>query len=136
MTSPRGVRIGLIALQVVGSVSAAAGAVGLLGGGIEYPTEWLTGSPFTSYTIPGLILGVVVGGSQLAGLIAVLRRHDGAPQLSALVGAIMMGWIIAEVLIVGSIPGITRNLQVLYFLLGLAEVGLVALWIRAREYAR
>lgn len=136
MTSPRGVRIGLIALQVVGSVSAAAGAVGLLGGRIAFPTEWLSGSPFTSYTIPGLILGVVVGGSQLAGLIALLRRHDRAPQLSALAGAIMMGWIIAEVLIVGSISGIMRNLQVLYFLLGLAEMGFAALWIRAREYAR
>lgn len=131
MIASRGARIGLIALLTVGFVSAVFGAVGLVGGGIDFPLEWLAGSPFTSYVDPGLILGIVVGGTQLAGLITLLLRHERAPELAALAGIVMMGWIVVEVLIVGSIPGIMRNLQIACFLLGLAEVGLAVPTLRA-----
>lgn len=135
--APRtGTRVGLIALTGFGALSAVAGGVGLLGGGLDFPKEWLEGSPFGSYVGPGVILGAVVGGSQLAALVATLRHHERAMEATALAGAIMMGWIAGEVLIVGSTAGIMRNLQMLYFLHGLLEVGLVGLALRGRRYAR
>ena len=48
--------IAMVALQVFAMLSAIAGA-------IEFPSEWLDGSPFSSYTIPGVILALIVGGS-------------------------------------------------------------------------
>lgn len=38
-------------------VAALAGAWYALGGAPDVPTEWLDGSPFADYRVPGLILG-------------------------------------------------------------------------------
>jgi hypothetical protein len=53
-------RIALITLLAFGAVSAIAGGIGLVGGGIQFPLAWLHGSPFSGYTFPELILGLVV----------------------------------------------------------------------------
>ncbi|MBX6342793.1 MAG: hypothetical protein IRY97_10070, partial [Thermomicrobiaceae bacterium] len=118
MTTSRAVRQGLIGLLGFGAVSAAAGGIGLVGGGIEFPRDWLEGTPFASYVGPGLILGLVVGGSQLAALVAVLRHAGWARLAAAAAGCAMMGWIVGEVVLVGSRDGVMLGLQALYFLNG------------------
>ena len=45
-----------------------------LGGASGVPEEWLENSPFDSYLIPGLYLGVVVGGTCLAAAYTTVRR--------------------------------------------------------------
>ena len=50
--------------------SALLGMAGLTFGFMPIPTEWIEGSVFTSYVWPGVILGVVVGGSQALALAA------------------------------------------------------------------
>lgn len=119
-------RNGLIALAVVGGVSAVGGAVALLGGGIDFPREWLFGSPFNSYVVPGLILGFIVGGSQLIAAWGLIRRAEWGYLAGGLAGCIMIGWILVELLIVGSEPGVMRNLQIACFLLGFLEAVIVA----------
>ena len=47
----------LIALNGTAGVAALAGAWYALGGAPDVPTEWLDGSPFADYRVPGLILG-------------------------------------------------------------------------------
>jgi len=37
----------------------------MMGGGLDLPSEWLEGTPFSDYFIPGLILFIVVGGACL-----------------------------------------------------------------------
>lgn len=123
-------RKALAALLGLGAVSAAAGAFGLLTGGAGMPLSVLDGSPFSSFTIPALILGGIVGGSQLAGLVGLLRRADWGVLAAGAAGCIMAGWIIGEVMLIGSDPGIMRNLQLACFLLGGLEAWLAALILR------
>ena len=65
------------------------------------PTDWLAGSPFTSYFIPSLILAVVVGGAFLTAGVAVFEGTwwRGQAVLAAVVIAI--GWLTVQVAIIG-----------------------------------
>jgi hypothetical protein len=119
-------RIGLIVLNAFLGLSAIAGGVGLLGGGLQFPIEWLQGSPFHSYTIPGLALMILVGGSALVAAAVVARRHELAGAASAAAGAMIVGFEIVEVLVVGSQPGVMRSLQLFYIALGLFIIMLAA----------
>ncbi|GGI35337.1 hypothetical protein GCM10010988_03420 [Cnuibacter physcomitrellae] len=119
MISSRPLRIVLIALLVFGTASALLGAVmGVLFDGAGVPVEYLTGSLFTSYLVPGLILGVVVGGSQAIAALALIRRARSALMASAVAGFGMLIWIFAELAIIGEYSW----LQTLYFSLGALQV--------------
>jgi hypothetical protein len=126
-------RILLIGLEAFLGVTAAAGGLALLTGAIAPPPQLLAGSPFTSYTLPGLALLVLVGGSALAAMILLLRRHPWGAAASALAGVMIMGFEIVEVWAIGSEPGLARNLQLFYFTLGLLSAALaLVLWPRSR----
>ena len=127
MITQRGQRIALIILEAFLAATTVAGGLGLIFGWIPLPLEWLNGSPFSSYTIPGLVLMVVVGGSALAAMVAVLRRHELGTAISVVAGLMMMGFETVEVLVVGSQLGLMRSLQVFYFTCGLLTIG-VATW--------
>ena len=58
---------GFIALTAIG------GGIAILTGVDEFPLEWLEGTPFPNYTIPALLLSVVVGGSALVTAVAIFR---------------------------------------------------------------
>lgn len=107
-------RIALSATALFIAVSTAAGAIGLIGGGLAFPPEWLDGTPFTSYVGPGIILGVIVGGSALLASVLVLRRHPLAVPVAFAAGVIQLGWIIGEVLLVGTYGAVMLSLQVVY----------------------
>lgn len=85
--------------------------------------EHLSGSPFTSYAVPGLILGFLVGGTQLAAAIALLRSRCSALLLSAIAGFGMIIWIFAELAIIRQYSW----LQSVYFAHGALELILVLL---------
>src|SRR5919199_6683907 len=114
-------RIERLAIGAVASfiaASAAAGAIGLIGGGLPFPTEWLDGTPFSNYVGPGVILGVVVGGSALLASILVLRAHRLAGPAAFVAGMIQIGWIVGEVLLVGTYGMVMLWLQVIYGVAG------------------
>ncbi len=127
-------RTTLIMLLAIGAVSAVAGAIGLLTDTLQMEKSVLDDSPFSSFTIPGLILGVIVGGSQFVALAALLRHSGHAIVVAGAAGCIMAGWIVGEVLLVGSDPGIMRNLQVPYLLIGLLETILAAMLLRSTPH--
>lgn len=90
----------LVVLLVFGAVSAFGGAVlGIVFNGSGVPLEHLAGTPFSSFVVPGLILGVVVGGTQLAAGVALLARNQWAPLMAAVAGFAMMIWIYTELAI-------------------------------------
>ena len=65
------------------------------------PVEWLSGTPFSDYFIPSLILFVVVGGSSLVAAIAVfLRRRLARPAAFGAV-AILFVWLAVQLVIIG-----------------------------------
>ena len=67
------------------------------------PLEWLDGSPFHDFLIPGLILGIAIGGGYLAGTALVLGGHHLAGWAAATLGLELIGWIVIEVAIIGPV---------------------------------
>lgn len=118
-------RAALLAADLAAALSAVGGGVAVTARWIVFPAEWLDGTPFTGYTVPGLILCLVVGGSATLATIATLRGA-GAASSSAVAGAVMMGWVAGEVAILGRHDAYTW-LQPAYFALGLAMVVLALL---------
>jgi hypothetical protein len=123
--TPAGVVKGvLIALLIFGALSSFGGAVyAIVFNGAGVPREYLAGSPFDSYLVPGLILGVVVGGTQLWATIALVIRHRWSLPISAVAGFGMIIWIFVELAIIL----VYSFLQTLYFGLGTLELILVLL---------
>lgn len=107
----------------LGSLQAFIGVTAIVGGlrlvsnpnGVpDFPIEWLTHSPFTSYFIPGLALLTIIGlGNVFAGAVTFLRKGYSG-NVAALFGIFLIFYMTVEIWFVG-----LRNfLQPLYFVLG------------------
>jgi hypothetical protein len=91
-------RIALILLDGFVALTAVGGGLVMVAGVDRFPPEWLEGSPFADYLVPGLILtlvGVVAGWACLA----AWRRLERAAEASAVAGAVLVGWIAGEIVI-------------------------------------
>ncbi|MDI6697132.1 MAG: hypothetical protein QME21_18960 [Anaerolineales bacterium] len=124
----KAMRILLGILTAFLGLTAIAGGVGLLTGVAAPPVEVLAGSPFNDYTLPGLALLFLVGGSGLTAAYLTARRWRYAPLACAAAGAIIVIYEVIEILIIGSPPGIARNLQIFYFTLGVLILLLSFSW--------
>ena len=104
------------------ALSAIAGGIAVLvTDGLGMPMSFLASGPFTSFAWPGVILAVVVGGSQvLAGGLLIARR-EASLLWAAVAGFVMLVWIFVETIMIGG----GSFLQVLYFATGGAEIILV-----------
>ena len=116
------VRWALIVLCLFQAVSALGGGVGILvADGMGMPAHFLEGGPFTSFVWPGLILLVVVGGTQAVSAGLLLRRRESGLLWSAVAGFGMIIWIFVETVMIGGFSW----LQALYFITGIAQLTLV-----------
>jgi hypothetical protein len=130
MTAQRVARFGLLVTTLVVGLTALAGGAALVVGSVDSslatvlspPLEYLEGSPFGSYLAPGIILGVVLGGLHLVAFVLVLRRHDRWILAGAVAGFDALIWIFVQMVFIPF-----SFLQAFYFVVGLAEVGLVML---------
>lgn len=123
----------LTALNLAVAAGAITGGVGLLIGGEgpwALPLSVLEGTPFSSFLIPGILLGGVVGGIALAAAISHLRRRPWAALVSEVAGATLVGWIGIQMLMLGHLSW----LQPLMLAVGLAQLGLAA-WLWSRRVA-
>jgi hypothetical protein len=134
----RTVRIALVVVDLFLAVSAFAGAVGLVVGLMNIPLSVLRGTPFTDFTVPALLLGIVVGGTALAAAtialfgpqrISLLGSWRFDALASAAAGCIMVGWMTVELALIG----LGSWLQPLYFAVGLLMIGLAGLLQRAES---
>lgn len=135
MTRQRQIQQSVVILALAGAVSALAGGIALLIGVIEFPLDWLDGTIFEDYTIPALVLAVIVGGSQVIAALSIRRSEGWGSEAALAAGLVMMGWIVGEIAIVGSEAGIMRALQAVYFTLGLIEAALAAWLVVTRSKA-
>jgi hypothetical protein len=126
----RGVRTALVILDLFAGVSAIVGAVGLVVGYMHIPLSELSGTPFADFTVPALLLGIVVGGSALAAAIALSGLGWIAPLASAGAGSIMVGWMTVEVAMLGLVIWV----QAAYFVVGLLMIGLAVLLMQAESH--
>jgi hypothetical protein len=88
----------------------------------------LTGTPFKSFLIPGLVLMVAVGFSNLTGVFTLMHRHRRSFIFSMTAGLLINGWIIVQAVFFG----ISHWLQFLYLLIG-AFITLISLQLRGKE---
>ncbi len=122
-------RISLITLLFFLAITAILGGIALMANFYTPPVEFLQGSVFTSFALPGLALAAVVGGSGLFAAILLLRKSQYAIMSAATAGIIIMFFEFVEVLIIGSPAGPSRFMQILYFGLGTAiEVASMGMW--------
>jgi hypothetical protein len=140
----KGIRIALVVIEAFIGLGAIGGGIALLMGAFAQwlPLAWLQGTPFSDYTIPGLVLTFVVGGGMLLAAATLFIQREWAVLLQASMGLIMIGWEIVEVAIIDryeqAVVPSTVVQQVLFSVLGLAIFGLAAyLWMaeyRSRSF--
>jgi len=106
------------------ALTAIFGGIALAMGVDKFPSAWLVGTPFRSYLIPGLILAVVVGGSAAFATITTLRRAATGALASMLAGAILLGWLVGErvILPAAAFPTQFSWLEAVYIAAGLLMV--------------
>jgi len=125
--------IGLGALQAFIGLGALGGGFMLVrdpsGSALGLPMSFLEGSLFPDFLVPGMFLLAVNGvGSMIgAGLSFTRRRY--ALEIAIVLGVILVAWIVIQVVIISSF----HWLQVLYFILGVVEIG-IGLHIRRRRF--
>ncbi len=130
------IRITLAVIEGAVGLGAIGGGLAILTGAFDqwFSLTWLQGTPFSDYTIPGLVLLVIVGGGMLLGAATQLIQREWAVLLSAALGLILLGWEIVEVAIIDRytqavIPSTVAQ-QVLFTVFGLVIFGLSAfLWV-------
>jgi len=110
------VMLGFLALTTI------AGGIALITDSMGMPVELLEGSPFSSYTIPGLSLAVIVGGSASFAAVLLFRKNKFSYLFSAAAGIVIMFFEFVEVQAVGTIDGLGQFLQIFYFSLGMLIV--------------
>jgi hypothetical protein len=137
----KGIRFALVVIEAFIGLGAIGGGIALLIGAFAQwlPVTFLQGTPFSDYTIPGLVLTFVVGGGMLLAAATLFLQREWALLLSAAMGLIMIGWETVEVTIIDryeqAVVPSTVVQQVLFSGLGLAIFGLAAyLWMT--EYRR
>ena len=127
------VYIGLGSLQAFIGLGALVGGFMLVkdpsGSALGVPLSFLEGSPFPDFLIPGIFLLAVNGvGSMIgAGLSFTRRRY--AQEIAIVLGAILVTWIVVQVIKIRSFSG----LHILYFILGVVELG-IGLYIRRHRF--
>lgn len=124
------VRIPLLVIQLFVALTAFAGGAALIAGSLDPrlgsvlvpPADYLAGSPFTWYTVPGVILAMVLGGVHLVAFVMVLRHHRRAGLGSAAAGFAALIWSFVQMVFIPF-----SVLQAVYFVAGMVEIGLVLL---------
>ena len=96
----RTLRIILAIVAGLGALDAFAGAWGLIGGGIVFAPDIAALIPFPLW-IPGVILGVAVGGTMLLACLAATLNTRFTAELAVFAGAVSMGWISVQVAMIG-----------------------------------
>ena len=112
----------LIVLTAFLALTAIPGGVALIANFYAPPADMLAGSMFKDFTIPGLSLTFIVGGSALFAAFLLFRKNKYDIIFSATAGIIIMFFEFVEMLVIGSPAGPARFMQIWYFGLGTAIV--------------
>jgi hypothetical protein len=116
----RATEVTISALAGTIALNAFGGAVYGLRGAPAVPRAWLRGSPFSDYTVPSVVRGTAVGGTGAVAALAAWRGADDASLAAVVAGAVLTGWIVAQVHVIG----LRSPLQPLMGAFGVVLIGL------------
>lgn len=103
-----------------GSVLIASALVPGLRSSWAPPTDYLDGSPFSSYLVPGFALLVFLGLLQAAACVLVLRRSRLATVVATAAGFAALVWIFVQMMYIPF-----SLLQAAYFAVGLGQLAVI-----------
>lgn len=129
----KALRMALVVLELIVAVNAFGGAIYALSGAPTVPVEWLSGTPFRDYTVPGLFL--LAGGlGMVLAAVAQMAGWNAAARWSEIVGALLMLWIVVQVAIIGYVSW----MQPVSFVAGAVILGLALMIARksGEQWAR
>jgi hypothetical protein len=99
------IKLALNGLHAVIGILAVAAGLALAqrpsGEALRFETEWLEGSPFPDYRIPGLFLAFVIGSTNLASALAQWNGAHWAPAISLGTGVLLLVWLAIQTSIIG-----------------------------------
>lgn len=95
------VRYSMGVLLAFAALNAFGGGYYAMAGAEGVPLEWLEGSPFRSYLIPGIFLFGIVGGAFLTAAILAFVRSRHARMAAFLAVAVVFGWLVVQMMIIG-----------------------------------
>lgn len=107
-------------LLAFSALNAFGGGIYAIMGAENVPVEWLKGSPFTSYFVPGLILFFIVGGSFLTSSVLMFLNSKHAFKASYFSVFIVFIWLVVQVSIIGYVSWMqptTAAVAILIFIL-------------------
>lgn len=90
------------------------------GSDLQIPTTYLEHSPFKDFLIPGIVLFTVNGVLSLVTLVWTLMQWKQYGWLIMIQGAMLVGWIIIQMIML-------REINLYHFIFG--SIGLLLLWI-------
>jgi hypothetical protein len=137
--SPRykALRIAAVVLLVFQGFGAVGGGgvlmLGPRGEIMPLPLSLLSGSPFSTYFVPGLVLFTVLGVGPLIVAVLAWRRPRLAPLLTIGVGGALLIWMAVEIAIIGYSND--PPLQPIYLAVGAALCAVGIGWQRTRGTA-
>jgi hypothetical protein len=106
----------LISIELFVGLSALWGGYKLIStNDMGLPLEWLAGSPFASYTIPGVILIFAVGLINLSAAICLVKKCAIGSELSETAGLSLVIFEFSQLFIIQH----NHFLQVIYFTIGI-----------------
>ena len=108
MIEHRGIRLTLLLVQAFVALTALAGGAVLMIGALDAgfssswtpPPEYLEGTPFPSYLVPGIVLAVVIGGGHVFAFAELERRRPWALLAAAAAGFALLIWIFVQMTVI------------------------------------
>lgn len=93
-------------ILLVVALSAFGGGCYGIAGAKSIPLEWLEGSPFNNYLIPGLFLFIFIGGFALFSAVLTFKSDAKYRKVAFIFGILILLWIIMQVWIIGYVSGL------------------------------
>lgn len=84
----------------------------------KLPVELLKGTPFKNFLVPGIILTVVVGGTNLVAVILNMQTHPLRYDWAIAGAIVVIGWIVIQILLLSML----HWLHIVYLIIGIMMI--------------
>jgi len=78
----------------------------------------LSGTPFKNFLVPGIVLALIVGGTNLAAVVLNLMRNKNRYNWAIAAGVMISGWIVVQMIMISAFSW----LQLLYLVIGILTI--------------